>query len=48
MNEESNKADFEKTRKILDKSLIIELVLRGGGIVSCGNHAHAQLALYFA
>lgn len=41
-NEDSNTAaDFEKTRKTLNKSLIIELMLRGGGIVSCWNHAAA-------
>ena len=45
MNEESNNVDFEKTRKTLDKSLIIELILRGGGIVSCGNHAHSWLSI---
>ena len=42
---ESNKNNFERTGRPLDKPMIFELMLRGGGIVShkksC-THAHAH------
>ena len=41
--QESNVENFEKKRRAFDKSLIIELNLRGGALVSGGNQADSNL-----
>jgi hypothetical protein len=43
--ENTDKNNFERTGRTLNKPLIFELMLRGGGIVSCTeNYARMQLS----